>query len=155
MNYILGGGSFSSRLMTEVRVKRGLAYGAYTGLEPYDHGGIVAGEVATRNDKVADSLKVIKEELRKMGSTEVSAAELASAKTYLNGSFPLQMDSTTAIAALLTVVQRSHLGIDYFDRRPALINKVSAADVKRVGAKLLDPDKLTVVIVGDPKGMAE
>jgi len=155
MNYILGGGSFSSRLMTEVRVKRGLAYGAYTGLEPYEHGGIVAGEVATRNDKVAESLKVIKEELRKMGSTEVSAAELASAKTYLNGSFPLQMDSTTAIAALLTVVQRSHLGIDYFDRRPTLINKVSAADVKRVGAKLLDPDKLTVVIVGDPKGMTE
>ena len=53
MNYILGGGSFSSHLMTEVRVKRGLAYGAYTGLEPYRHGGLVAGEVATRNEKVA------------------------------------------------------------------------------------------------------
>ena len=72
-----------------------------------------------------------------------------------NGAFPLQMDSTTAIAALLSVVQRDHLGIDYFDRRATLIGKVSAADVKRVGAKLLDPDKLTVVVVGDPKGMAE
>ncbi len=153
MNYILGGGSFSSRLMTEVRVKRGLAYGAYTSLEPYEHGGIVAGEVATRNDKVAESLKVVKEELRKMGGSDVAAPELASAKTYLNGAFPLQMDSTTAIAALLSVVQRDHLGIDYFDRRSTLIDKVSAADVKRVAGKLLDPDKLTVVIVGDPKGM--
>lgn len=155
MNYILGGGSFSSHLMTEVRVKRGLAYGAYTGLEPYRHGGIVAGEVATRNDKVAESLKVIKEELKKMGTNEVAASELNSAKTYLNGAFPLQMDSTTAIAALLSVVQRDHLGIDYFDRRSTLIGKVSAEDVKRVGAKLLDPDKLTVVVVGDPKGMTE
>lgn len=155
MNYILGGGSFSSRLMTEVRVKRGLAYGAYSGLEPYEHGGLVIGEVATRNEKVAESLKVIKDELRKMGSTDVSVTELAQAKTYLNGSFPLQMDSTTAIAALLSVVQRDHLGIDYFDRRPSLIDKVTAADIRRVSGKLLDPDKLTVVIVGDPKGMTE
>ena len=153
MNYILGGGSFSSRLMTEVRVKRGLAYGAYTGLEPYRHGAVVAGEVATRNDKVAESLKVVKDELHKMGSTDVSVPELASAKTYLNGAFPLQLDSTTAIAAVLSVVQRDHLGIDYFDRRSGLIDKVSAADVKRVAGKLLDPDKLTVVIVGDPQGM--
>lgn len=155
MNYILGGGSFSSRLMTEVRVKRGLAYGAYTALEPSEHGGLVVGEVATRNDKVAESLKVIKDEFRKMGTTDVTAAELNDAKTYLNGAFPLQMDSTTAIAVLLTVVQRDHLGIDYFDRRPTLIGKVSAADIRRVAGKLLDPDKLTVVVVGDPKGMAE
>ena len=155
MNYILGGGSFSSRLMTEVRVKRGLAYGAYTALEPYSHGGLVAGEVATRNDKLAESLKVIKEEFRKMSTTDVPAQELTSAKTYLNGAFPLQMDSTTAIAALLSVVQRDHLGIDYFDRRSALIGKVDAADVRRVAGKLLDPDKLTVVVVGDPKGMTE
>jgi zinc protease len=153
MNYILGGGSFSSHLMTEVRVKRGLAYGAYTGLEPYRHGAVVAGEVATRNDKVAESLKVVKEELRKMGTTDVSAPELTSAKTYLNGAFPLQLDSTTAIAAVLSVVQRDHLGIDYFDRRSGLIDKVTAADVKRVAGKLLDPDRLTVVIVGDPQGM--
>jgi zinc protease len=155
MNYILGGGSFSSRLMTEVRVKRGLAYGAYTALEPYEHGGLVTGEVATRNDKVAESLKVIKEEFHRMGASDVSAQELASAKTYLNGSFPLQMDSTTAIAALLSVVQRDHLGIDYFARRPTLIDKVGAADIRRVAGKLLDPDKLTVVVVGDPKGMTE
>jgi len=155
MNYILGGGSFSSHLMTEVRVKRGLAYGAYTGLEPYSHGAVVAGDVATRNDKVAESLKVVKDELRKMGTADVTVPELASAKTYLNGAFPLQMDSTTAIAALLSVVQRDHLGIDYFDRRSSLIDKVTAADVRRVAGKLLDPDKLTVVIVGDPKGMAE
>jgi len=155
MNYILGGGGFSSRLMTEVRVKRGLAYGVGTGLVPYSHAGAIDGEVATRNDKLAESLKVIKEQLKRMATSEVSAEELNSAKTYLNGAFPLQMDSTASIAALLTVVQREHLGIDYFDRRPALIGKVSAADIKSVAAKLLDPDQITIVVVGDPAGMAD
>jgi zinc protease len=155
MNYIFGGGSFSSRLMTEVRVKRGLAYGVGTGLVPYRHAGVIEGEVATRNDKLAASLDVIKQEMRRMGSTDVTAEELSSAKTYLNGAFPLQMDSTSSIATLLTIVQREHLGIDYFDRRPALIGKVSAADVRRIAGKLLDPDAMTIVVVGDPAGMGD
>jgi zinc protease len=155
MNYILGGGGFSSRLMTEVRVKRGLAYGVGTGLVPYRHAGAIEGEVATRNDKLAESLKVIKEQLRRMQTAEVSPAELSEAKTYLNGAFPLQMDSTASIAALLTIVQREHLGIDYFDRRPLLIGKVTAADVKQVAGRLLDPDALTILVLGDPTGMGE
>jgi zinc protease len=155
MNYILGGGGFSSRLMTEVRVKRGLAYGVGTGLVPYRHAGVIEGEVATRNDKLAASLDVIKQEWRRMAATEVGADELRAAKTYLNGAFPLQMDSTSSIAALLNVVQREHLGIDYFDRRPTLIGTVSAADVREVAGRLLDPDAMTIVVVGDPAGMQD
>jgi zinc protease len=140
--------------MTEVRVKRGLAYGVSTSLAPYRHAALLEGEVATRNDKLGASLTVIKDEWRRMRSSDVSPEELASAKTYLNGSFPLQMESTGAIASLLLVVQREHLGIDYFDRRPALINKVDTAAVRHVAQKLLDPDALTVVVIGDPQGVA-
>jgi len=77
-------------------------------------------------------------------------AELAAAKTYLNGSFPLSLDSTGRIAATLVQVQRDGLGIDYLDRRKALIDGVTLADAKRVAHRLLDPDALTFVVVGSP-----
>jgi zinc protease len=64
------------------------------------------------------------------------------------------MESTGSIAQLLVLVQRDRLGIDYFDRRPGLINGVTLADVRRVAKRLLDPVTLTVVVVGEPKGMA-
>lgn len=153
MNYILGGGGFSSRLMTEVRVKRGLAYGVYSYLLPRDHSALLAGSVATRNDRVKDSLQVIKDEWRRMAEDGVTPQELADAKTYLNGSFPLQLESTQAIAGLLQVIQTEKLGIDYLDRRQALIDKVTAADVKRVAQRLLAVDHLSVVVLGDPQGL--
>ncbi len=153
MNSILGGGGFSSRLTNEVRVKRGLAYGAASYLIPNDHAALIEGEVATRNERMADSLAVIKREWQRMADDGVTAEELADAKTYLNGSFPLQMDGTASIARLLVVVQRDHLGIDYFDRRASLINAVSVDDVHRVARRLLHADQLAVVVVGDPTGV--
>ena len=88
-----------------------------------------------------------------MAETGVTDEELAGAKKYLNGSFPLELGSTSAIAGLLDAIQREHLGIDYLDRRPGLIDAVTTADVKRVAQRLLQADKLAVVVVGDPKGM--
>lgn len=153
MNYILGGGGFSSRLTTEVRVKRGLAYGVSSYLLPRDHSALLAGSVATRNDRVKDSLQVIRDEWRRMAEGGVTPQELADAKTYLNGSFPLQLESTEAIAGLLQVVQVEKLGLDYLDRREALIDKVTAADVRRVARRLLDADHLSFVVLGDPQGL--
>jgi zinc protease len=155
MNYILGGGGFASRLMTEVRVKRGLAYGVHTALAPRRHAALLEGDVATRNDRLGESLAVIRQEWRHLAEGGVTAEELRAAKTYLNGAFPLQMSSTAAIAGLLVLVQRDHLGIDYFDRRAGLIDRVSAEDIRRVARRLLDPEALTVMVVGDPQGMAE
>lgn len=153
MNYVLGGGGFSSRLMTEVRVKRGLAYSVDSFLAPYDHAALIGGSVGTRNDRMADSLALIRKEWARMAEGGITAAELAAAKTYLNGSFPLEMGSTGAVAGLLTLIQREHLGADYLDRRKTLIDKVTQADVRRVAKRLLRPEALTVVVVGDPKGM--
>jgi zinc protease len=153
MNYILGGGGFSSRLTAEVRVKRGLAYGISSFLAPLDHSALFEGQVATRNDRVGDSVQVIKEEWRRMAEGGVTPKELADAKTYLNGSFPLQLESTAAIAGLLQVIQTEKLGIDYLDRRKAMIDKVTQADVKRAAHRLLDVDHLSFVILGDPQGL--
>jgi zinc protease len=153
MNRILGGGGFSSRLMEEIREKRGLAYGVYSYLNPYDHAALYMGGVATANSRVAESLKVIRAEWKKMAKKGVTAKELAAAKTYINGSFPLRLDSTRRIASLLLAVQVNNLGKDYLDKRPSLINAVTLADIKRVAKKLLRPEALTVVIVGQPKGI--
>lgn len=153
MNYILGGGGFSSRLMTEIRVKRGLSYGVYSYLAPNDHGALIAGSVSTRNDRVAESLRLVRQEWSHMAANGVSAQELADAKTYLSGSFPLQMDSTHSIASLLISIQLDGLGIDYIDRRAALINAVSVADIARVAKRLLDAGRLSAVVVGDPEGL--
>jgi len=151
MNYVLGGGGFTSRLYQEVREKRGLAYSVYSYLYPYEHSAIYLGGVATANARVAESLKVIKAEIARMARDGVSAEELAGAKTYLNGSFPLRLDSNAKIARMLTAIQISKLPIDYIERRPGFINAVTPEDIRRVAQRLLRTDAITFVIVGDPK----
>lgn len=153
MNYILGGGGFSSRLMTEVRVKRGLAYGISTGLSPYQHGALFDGGTATRNEKTAQSIALIRQEWQKMAETGVTAQELADAKKYLIGSYPLQMDSTGSIAQILVAIQMDNLGSDYLERRSAIIQNITLDDIKRVARKLLDNKSLLFVVVGSPEGL--
>jgi zinc protease len=153
MNYILGGGGFSSRLTEEVREKRGLAYSVYSYLAPMKQAGILIGGVATENGRIAESLGLIKGEFRRMRDLGPRDEELANAKTYVNGSFPLQLDSTTAIAGLLVQLQSDGLGADFLDRRAALIEAVGVEDIKRVALRLLDPDALTIVVVGRPTGL--
>ena len=153
MNYTLGGGGFSSRLYTEVREKRGLAYSVYSYLNPMQRAAIISGGVATRNDQVAQSIAVIREEWGRMAESGPNAQELADAKTYLNGSFPLRLSSTGSIARMLVAMQYHKLGIDYIGRRDDLINAVTLADVQRVARHMLDPKYLTVVVVGKPESI--
>lgn len=153
MMRILGGGGFASRLTEEVREKRGLAYSVYSYLNPYKHSALIMGGVATANARVAESLRVIRAEWRRMAEHGVSEEELASTKTYINGSFPLRLDSTRRIAGILVAVQLNKLGIGYLNRRSDLINGVTVADIKRVAKRLLKESNLTVVVVGRPKGL--
>jgi zinc protease len=147
-NYILGGGSFSSRLMNEVREKRGLTYGISTGLSPYREGGLWIGQVATEKTSMRQTIKVLRATMKKFAGSGPTAKELADAKTYLTGSFPLAFDSNTGIASQLNVFQSEGLGVDYVKRRNNLIEAVTAADVQRVAKRLLNPEKLTVVVAG-------
>ncbi len=155
MNHILGGGGFLSRLYEEVREKRGLAYGVYSYLAPHDYAGLYLGGVATRNDAVAETLAVVRDVFTRMRDEGASADELADAKTYINGSFPLRLDSNNEVARILVGIQTADLGIDYLDRRAALIDSVSRDDIERVAGALIDPDSFTVVVVGDPAGLGE
>lgn len=153
MNYVLGGGGFSSRLTEEVREKRGLAYSVYSYLYPLDHAGLMLGGVATANARVAESVRIIRAELERLRRDGITERELADAKTYLNGSFPLRLSSNRRIANILVAIQLEDLGIDYLERRADLINAVSLLDVARVTARLIEPRDLIVVVVGDPVGL--
>ncbi len=155
MNQILGGGGFTSRLYDEVREKRGLAYGVYSYLAPRAHAGLYLGGVATRNDRAAESLAVVRAEFARMRDEGVTEQELADAKRYLTGSFPLRLDSNNEVAAILVGMQIAGLGIDYLDHRDDLVEAVSREDVARVAGALIDPDSFTVVVVGEPDGFDE
>ena len=149
MNYVLGGGGFTSRLYSEVREKRGLAYSVYTFLNPLDSAALILGGAGTANARVAETLRLVRAEWRRMadGLTE---SELADAKTYLTGSFLLRFSSSGRIAAILIGMQLEGLGIDYLDRRNGYIEAVTLDHVNRVARRLLDADRLTVVVVGEP-----
>jgi zinc protease len=153
MNRVLGGGGFSSRLTEEIREKRGLAYSVYSYLIPLDHAPLIVGGVATANERVAESLRLIRGEWRRMAEHGLTEKELDVAKTYINGSFPLRFDSSRRIADVLVSIQMDNLGIDYIDRRPRLINAVTLADIRRVARRILRADRLTVVVVGKPVGI--
>ena len=153
MNYILGGGGFSSRLYSEVREKRGLAYSVGAGLNPMRLTALIAGSAGTNNENVAESLKIIQSEWRRMRDEGVTEAELSQAKSFLTGSFPLRLSSTDRIARMLVSIQYHDLGIDYIDRRASYIKAVTRDDIAKLARELVDPEGLTFVIVGKPKAV--
>jgi zinc protease len=152
VNHILGGGSFSSRLYKEVREKRGLAYGVYNSLVWLKHAAVMLGGTATRADATGEAIDVIESESRQMAKDGPTQEELEKAKTYLKGSFALGLDTSTKIASQLVQMQLDDLGIDYIERRPALIDAVTLDDTRRVAKRLLE-SSLLVTVVGKPQGV--
>ena len=152
VNHILGGGAFSSRLYREVREKRGLAYGVSTSLLWLNHTAIMIGGTATRADVTGEAIDIITREVSQFAKDGPTADELAKAKTYLKGSYALGFDTSSKIASQLVQLQLDHLGIDYIDRRSAMIDAVTLEDAKRVSKRLLSGG-LLVTVVGKPKGV--
>jgi zinc protease len=151
-NYILGGGGFSSRLMREVREKRGLTYGISTSLDTLRKAGLFAGQVATRAGAMRQTIDVVRSTMKDFAENGATDKELADAKTYITGSFPLSLSSNVGIANQLGSFQRVGLPIDYIAKRNALINAVTLDDVQRVAKRLFSPEKLTIVIGGSLQG---
>jgi zinc protease len=154
MNYILGGGGFSSRLMEEIREKRGLTYGIGTQLITLDHAGIIEGSFETANGDVVAALDLMRAEWQRMAAQGPDQTELDAAKAYLLGYYPRNLTTTSGAAGTLLEIEMSALGIDYMERRRTEISAVTLADVKRVAARLLDPAALTIVVAGQPAGLA-
>lgn len=153
MNYMLGGGGFASILYEEVREKRGLAYSAYSYLYPLDRAGVYLGGAGTANERVAETISVIREVWSKMATDGVTEERLERAKRYLTGAYPLRFDTNAKIAGTLMGLQMEDLGLDYIRTRNDLVEAVTVEDIKRVAAKLLDPDALKFVVVGKPQGL--
>lgn len=148
MNHILGGGSFTSWLYEEVRETRGLAYSVGSYLVDYAHSGMLVAATATRADRAGETLAIIKEQFARMAEVGPSAEELAKAKDFLTGSYPLRFDTSDKIASQLLGLQVQGLGQDYIDKRNALIEAVTLEDIARVRKRLLDGVEPLVVTVG-------
>jgi zinc protease len=149
-NYILGGGGFSARLMDEVRDKRGLTYGISTQLNDFRSASIIVGSVQSDKAKILTAVDVTKGEMARFAKDGATAMELADAKTYLTGSFPLGLDSNAKIARTLNSYQRSGLSADYVVKRNAMIQAVTLDQVNAMAKKYFDPARLVVVIAGTP-----
>ena len=152
-NHILAGGGFSSRLMEEVREKRGLAYGVGASLVDLEGAPLWIGHVATSNDRIAQSLEVIAAEAGKIADGALEADELEDARTYLTGSFPLRLTSNDQVANMLVGMLVMELGRDYLDRRNRLIEAVSLDSVRAAAASLFKSEAMRVVAVGKPEGL--
>jgi zinc protease len=154
MDHILGGGGFGSRLTGELREKRGLTYGIYTYLAPNDYGWLYLGSFSASNARVAEAIELVRAEWARMAEEGVTEAELDEAKRYLTGAYPLRFDGNSRIASQLLGLQTAGLGIDYVNERNALVEAVTLADIERVARRIIDPDALSFVVVGQPEGVA-
>lgn len=154
MNYILGGGGFVSRLMDQIRDNLGLTYGIYSHFNALEYPGsfLISLETKSRNGNqaVAEILKEIRRYLEK----GVTDTELAEAKSYLTGSFPLRMDTNGKTVRLLAAMYMYGLGLDYPEQYPQWINAITAEEVLRVARKYLHPERFLLVVVGDQKEIA-
>jgi zinc protease len=144
--YILGGGS-ASRLYTRVREERGLAYGVGAGVGAARYGSSLTVSLQTRNESAEEALRLVREEMRRVGAADATPAELALAKAYLIGSYALRTDTSSKVAVLIASLEELGLGLDYPERYRERIAAVTVADVRRVSARFLDPDTYSTVIV--------
>ena len=147
-NYSLGGGGFVSRLMKEVREKRGYAYSVYSSFSPLAQPGPFQIVLQTKGAQADEALAVAREVLARFVAEGPTAAELKAAKQNLVGGFPLRLDSNRKILDNAAVIGFYGLPLDYLDRYAANVERVSAADVKAAFARHVAPERLFTVVAG-------
>ena len=151
MNYVLGGGGFSSRLMQSIRDTMGLAYDVHSFFAAYKESGTFKIGVQTKNESAQIAVDEIDKQLERIRKEHVSDEELSEAKAYLTGSFPRRLDTNRKIADFLASVAFYNLGDDYVKKYADYINAVTKEDVLRVARKYLDPEKYILVVVANQK----
>jgi zinc protease len=151
MNYILGGGGFSSRLMQSIRDEMGLAYDVHSFFAAYKEGGSFQVVVQTKNETANMVIQEIIKQINRIRSEKVTNQELFDAKSYLTGSFPRRLDTNRKIADFLAAIEFYKLGLDYVEKYPEFINSVTKDDVLRVAQKYLDPENYVLVVVANQK----
>ena len=153
-NHIFGGGGdFSARLMSSLRVEKGLTYGIRSSLNPGEFLQTLSGGGQTQNATAGEFVEGIKAEMRLMAEEGATQAEVDKAIAYLTGSYPLSFDSNAKIAANMMGVRVEGLPVEYFDTRNGSIAAVTLEDVNRVAATYLQPERFTFILVGEPEGL--
>jgi zinc protease len=148
MNYLLGG-AFNSYLVGAIREEKGWAYdvGSYLGAAKL--AGDFSVSMQTKNEVAQDAIDLALAQIRRIRETRVSDQELADAKAYLTGSFPLRLDTSGKIAGMLASIEYYGLGPDYVEQYPGRIAAVTAAEVQRVAQKYLNTDAYALAVVAD------
>lgn len=153
LNYIYGGAGFGSRLMDEVREKKGLTYGIYSDVQPYRHANAFHIATSTKNESASEVIDIVKAQMLRLQTEKVGDKELADAKSYLTGSLPLSLTSTDDIAGIVLGMRTNDFPTDYLDTYAANINKVTADDLMRVAKRVLKPEVAVIVLVGKPQNV--
>jgi zinc protease len=151
MNYILGGGGFSSRLVEEIRIKRGLAYSVDSFFDPGKYPGSFQIVLQTKNASAREAVSLSLREVERIQTEPVLEKELEGAKKYLIGSFPMRLDTQAKLTNFLSQVEYYALGSDYPEKYPSLINAVSRQEVLRVAKTYLHPKNTILVVVANLK----
>jgi len=154
MNYIFGGGGFSSRLMQSIRDKMGLAYDVDSSFSLNKEKGLFQVEAQTKNESADLVISEILKQMERIRKEYVSDEELTDAKSYLTGSFPRRLDTNRKIADFLALVEFYNFGLDYTEKYSGYINSVIKEDILRVARKYLDPENYVLVIVANQKKAA-
>ena len=148
MNYILGGGGFSSRMMNSIRVEGGLAYSVFSFFRPGKVPGSFQVGLQTKSASTGEAIRLIEKEIERIRTNAVNEDELVAAKKFLTGSFPLKFDSNGEMVVFYSQVEFYGLGLDYASRYVGLINSITSEDVQRVAKRYLEPEKAILVVVG-------
>lgn len=153
VNEVFGGGRFGTRLMVELRERRGLTYGVGTSVASGQHGDSFQGRLSTDNSRVAEVIDLIRAEWAWLADGGIGQEDLDRVVTYLTGSYPLRFDGNGSIADIMASMQFQGFDIDYVNVRNDLVRAVTLEDVQRVSARLANPDALMFVVVGQPQGI--
>lgn len=153
INEIFGSGRFGTRLMTELRERRGLTYGIGTSLASGRFGDSFVGRFSTANETVGEAIDLVREQFEWLANGGITQEDLERAQTYLTGAYALRFDGNAAIAGILASMQFQGFDIDYISYRNDLVRAVTLDDIQRVATRLARPDELVFVVVGEPEGI--
>lgn len=154
-NYILGGGGFVSRLMNEVREKRGMAYSVYSYFIPTRQPGVFQIGLQTKKEQADEALQLVRATLREYVAKGPTAKELQAAKQNIIGGFPLRIDSNKKILEYLSVIGFYGLPLTYLDDFTGKVDKVTVAQIHDAFRRRVNPDAMATVIVGAPEEKTE
>lgn len=150
-NSIFGGAPFSSRVESELRVKRGLTYGARSRLDARRNGGSFLIDTNTKTATTVEAVDVIFNEIGRMRTTDVPAEELKARQGFLAGIFLLGLETPEAVAGRLLQAELFGLGTDYLESYTSKVNAVTGAEVRAIAERVINPEQMVVVLAGNAK----